>query len=191
MTISPSDTAIFVSTQTAALLTGKSIRTIHNWLGNTEIAGKDVPAGRIPGGAAKKIDLVSLAEHIPLTLTDTRVAWIIQADAGQPEAMKMVGLSFHEVDNYPLAVAWFEAAAKKGEADAMDLLSWHYINGSGVKKNIPVGVLWLAKAAELGLPTALIKLQQLGFDVGPVPLKEGVAFSPTDVHLHKKAGAKE
>lgn len=87
---------------------------------------------------------------------------------------------------YPLAVAWFEAAAKKGEADAMDLLSWYYINGSGVEKNIPTGVQWLAKAAELGLPTALIKLQALGFDVGPVSLKDGVAFSPTDVHLQKK-----
>lgn len=186
MTTSPSGTAIFISTQTAALLTGKTIRTIHNWLEAAEIAGKNVPAGHIPGGAAKKIDLFSLSEHILLPLTDELVEWIKLADAGNAEALKMVGLSFHKVGDYPLAVAWFEAAAKKGEVDAMDLLSWHYINGSGVEKNIPTGVLWLAKAAEQGLPTALIKLQALGFDVGPIPLKDGVAFSPTDVHLHKK-----
>ena len=43
----PRHSPIFVSTQTAALLTGKSVRTIHNWLESGVVMGRAVPAAHI------------------------------------------------------------------------------------------------------------------------------------------------
>ncbi|MBU2857962.1 sel1 repeat family protein [Acidithiobacillus ferrooxidans] len=156
---------IFVSTQTAAQLTGKSVRTIHNWLESGGILGKEVKAAHIPGGLMRRIDLSSIGANVQTEMTDGFLECVRQADAGDADGMNNVATYFYRSKEYRIAVGWFEAAAKKGHADAMELLSMCYVNGLGVEKNQVLGVQWLGKAAALGHSVAKAKLQALGFEV--------------------------
>ena len=169
--------SIFIGTPTAALLTGKSVRTVHNWLESGEIQGKEVPAARIPGGLVRQVNLSSIEPYICIPLNPELVDWIQQADGGDATALKLVGIAFSADQHHAIAVPWLEAAAKKGEVDAMDLLSWYYLNGAGVPENASIALQWLAKAAEKGLPTAKIKLKQLGFNVGTIVLTDGTVLT--------------
>lgn len=161
----PRHSPIFVSTQTAALLTGKSVRTVHNWLESGVILGKDMQAAHIPGGLMRRIDLSSIAANVPTEMTDAFLECVRQADAGNADGRNNVGTCFYRSKEYKIAVGWFEAAAKNGHADAMELLSMCYINGIGVEKNHALGIQWLGKAAALGHSVAKAKLQALGFEV--------------------------
>ena len=82
---------IFVSTQAAALLTGKSVRTIHNWLESGVIMGKAVPATHIPGGQMWQIDLSSIAANVQTEMTDEFLECVRRADAGDAKEMNNVG----------------------------------------------------------------------------------------------------
>lgn len=176
--------SIFIGTSTAALLTGKSVRTIHNWLESGEIQGKEVAGARIPGRFVRQVDLNSLKPHICISLNPELMDWIQQADNGDVTALKMVGIAFSAEQHHAIAAPWLEAAAKKGEVDAMDLLYWHYLNGEGVAQNSAMAMQWVAKAAEHGLPSAKIKLKQLGLDVGQIHLiGGGIVISPTEIYV--------
>ncbi|MBU2740869.1 sel1 repeat family protein [Acidithiobacillus thiooxidans] len=171
--------SVFISTQTTALLLGKTVRTIQNWIEAGTIQGKTLGAAHLPGGRRWQINLFDIEHHICIPLSPELVDWIQQADTGDAAALKKVGIAF-AVENYnTIAVQWIEAAAKKGDVDAMDLLSWHYLNGAGVTLDHSIAMQWMAKAAEHGLPTAKIKLQNLGFDVGSIHLNDGSSISPT------------
>ena len=155
---------VFVSTQTAALLTGRSVRTVHNWLESGVILGKNAQAAHIPGGLMRRIDLSSIAANVPTKMTDDFLECVRQADIGDADGMNNVGTYFYGSKEFKIAVGWFEAAAKKGHADAMEWLSICYINGTGIEKNHALGVQWLGKAADLGHRIAKAKLQALGFE---------------------------
>ena len=159
------ESTVNISTQTAAMLTGKSVRTINNWLENGTITGSRVQVDRGPGGLMWQIGLFGIAAHIPIDLTADSITEIARADAGDADGINNVGTCFYRSKEYRIAVGWFEAAAKKGHADAMELLSMCYVNGLGVEKNQVLGVQWLGKAAALGHSVAKAKLQALGFEV--------------------------
>lgn len=169
--------SVFISTQSTAMLTGKTVRTVHNWLESGVIQGKKMSANHLPGGMLRQIDLSSVESHICIALTPELIDCIQQADRGEATALKLVGIAFSAEQQHTIAVPWLEAAAKKGEVDAMDLLYWHYLNGEGVPKDASLALQWLAKAAEQGLPTAKIKLRHLGFEVGPIQLKDGSVYT--------------
>jgi hypothetical protein len=176
--------SIFIGTPTAGLLTGKSVRTIHNWLESGEIQGKEIPAARIPGGTIRQVDLSSIEPHMCIPLNPELVDWIQQADIGDAAALKKVGIAFSAEQYHAMAAPWIEAAAKKGEVDAMDLLSWYYLNGAGVAQDHSIAMQWLAKAAEKGLPIAKLKLKKLNLDMGQIHLiGGGVVISQTEVHI--------
>ncbi|AEM47699.1 Sel1 domain protein repeat-containing protein [Acidithiobacillus ferrivorans SS3] len=155
----------YISTQTAALLAGKSVRTINNWLESGSISGKRVHAERGPGGLMWKIDLSSMAAYIPMEMADACVQKIMQAEEGDADGMNHVGTYFYAANACKIAADWFEAAAKKGHADAMEWLSICYLNGIGVEKNHALGIQWLGKAAALGHSVAKAKLRALGFEL--------------------------
>ena len=113
----------------------------------------------------RRIDLSSIAANVPTEMTDEFLECVRQADAGDADGMNNVGTYFYRSKEYKIAVTWFEAAAKKGHADAMELLSMCYINGNGVEKNHAQGIQWIGKAAALGHSVAKAKLQALGFEV--------------------------
>ncbi|MBU2768232.1 sel1 repeat family protein [Acidithiobacillus ferrivorans] len=159
------NSSAYISTQTAALLAGKSVRTINNWLESGSISGKRVHAERGPGGLMWKIDLSSMAAYIPMEMADACVQKIMQAEEGDADGMNHVGTYFYAANACKIAADWFEAAAKKGHADAMEWLSICYLNGIGVEKNHALGIQWLGKAAALGHSVAKAKLRALGFEL--------------------------
>ncbi|MBU2842301.1 tetratricopeptide repeat protein [Acidithiobacillus thiooxidans] len=169
---------VFISTQTTALLMGKTARTVQNWIEAGTIQGKPLDTTHLPGGRRWQINLFDIESYICIPLNQELVDWIQQADTGDAKALKLVGIAFSAEQHHAIAVPWIEAAAKKGEVDAMDLLSWYYLNGAGVAQDHSIAMQWLAKAAKHGLPTAKVKLQKLGFDVGPIHLDGGTAISP-------------
>jgi TPR repeat protein len=155
----------FISPQMAALLTGKTVRTIHNWLDSGVIAGQQLPSSQVPSGVLRQVDLSSLAAKDQHCLLQAFVDGVKQADSGDAEALNQVGIYFYWSGDHAIASSFFEAAAKKGHADAMDFLSACYFNGKGVDKNQGLGLRWLGSAAALGHSLAQGKLRALGFEV--------------------------
>lgn len=157
-----SHTEQYISTLTAAMLTGKSVRTLQRWRDEGTLQGMEIDGVRRGSGGIKlMISLNSLAPHISIPLDDEKSAMIIRADHAEPEAMNAVALAFYGAGQYGIAVSWFEAAAGKGHLDAMDWLSDCYINGVGVEKNDARAIQWLGKAAEHGHRIAIAKLEVL------------------------------
>ena len=149
MTISD-DSNLFICAQTAALLTGKTDRTIINWLESGTIKGKTVHAGHLPRGQIWKIDLFSMAEHIPTELTEEFMESVKNAEAGDAQETANVATYFYKPDTYKIALNWFELAAKRGNADAMNWLWDSYFHGYGVEPDFAVAIQWLGKAAKQG-----------------------------------------
>ena len=57
---------------------------------------------------------------------------------------------FYKPDTYKIALNWFELAAKRGNADAMNWLWDSYYHGYGVEPDFAVAIQWLGKAAKQG-----------------------------------------
>lgn len=150
-TMTPSDDpGLLVCTQTAALLTGKTDRTIINWLESGAVKGKTVHAGHLPRGQTWKIDLSSMAEHIPTELTGEFIESVKKAEAGDARETTNVAIYFSRSGAHKIAVHWFELAAKRGDADAMNWLWDCYYHGYGVEPDFAVAIQWLGKAAKQG-----------------------------------------
>lgn len=153
-----------ISTQTAALLTGKAMRTVQHWVADGGV--ENVAVERRRPGIERDRSLVSLEDlstRIPIALTPERIEAIMLANAGELDAMLQVGLEFFAGQEHKIAAEWFHIAAKKGQVDAMEWLSVCYLNGQGVAEDPAEGLQWLSKAASLGHPVAKVKLQALGF----------------------------
>ena len=154
-----SPASALVGTQTAAMLTGKTIRTVNNWLESGIISGKQVPAERGPSGLLWKIDLSSLAPFIPVPVKEQEA--ILLADSGDADAQNDVALHFFTADQYGIAVPWFETAAAKGHADAMEWLATCHFKGLGVEKNQAMGLKWLGEAATREHAIARFKIDSM------------------------------
>ena len=141
----------YISTQTAAQLTGKTIRTIHNWLESGSIKGKTIEAGHLPGGQIVRVDISSMAQQIPTELTDEFLACVKHAEEGDAQEATNVATYFYRSPaTQKIAVSWFELAAKRGNADAMEWLWDSYYHGYGVEPDFAVAIQWLGKAAKQG-----------------------------------------
>ena len=140
----------YISTQTAALLSGKTIRTIHNWLESGSIKGKAIKAGHLPGGQIVRVDISSMAKQIPTELTDKFLACVKHAEAGDAQDTTNVATYFSMSGAHKIAVSWFELAAKRGNADAMEWLWDSYYYGYGVEPDFAIAIQWLGKAAKQG-----------------------------------------
>jgi len=75
---------------------------------------------------------------------------IVEAAAGDAEAQNNVALLFLDADKPDLCLHWLTLAVDQGHPDAMHNLSKLYIQGCGTLKNDSLGLMWLAKAADLG-----------------------------------------
>jgi hypothetical protein len=146
----PDNSSLLISTQTAALLTGKTIRTINNWLESGTIKGHTIPASHLPHGQIWQIDLASMAEHIPTELTDEFLESVKKAEAGDAQEASNVAAVLAKSGADKIAIAWFELSAKMGNADAMNWLWDIYYNGYGVDPDFAVAIQWLGKAAKHG-----------------------------------------
>jgi len=142
------DNTIFVSLNTAAMLTGKSTRTIRSWL-ETGIA----KGGESLNDSIEKnlvVDLRSINQHIPVELTPTLIDSIDKSEAGISEETTNIAIAFSKSHADKIAIQWFELAAKQGNNDAMNWLWDIYYNGYGVEPDFAVAIQWLGKAAKHG-----------------------------------------
>lgn len=157
----PNHATLLINTQTAAMLTGKTSRTITNWLETGVIQGESVRAGHLPQGQLWQVDISSMAAHIPAELTDEFLESVKKAESGDAQETTNVGVQLYKAGSQKIALDWFELAAKRGNADAMEWLWDSYYYGRGTESNYAVAVQWLGKAAEHGSMIAKATLNNL------------------------------
>ncbi|MCE5387069.1 MAG: SEL1-like repeat protein [Acidithiobacillus sp.] len=145
---------LWISTQTASLLTGKVTKTIYRWADDGAIQTQQ-EGGRL------QIDLESLGAQIEIPIDDELRHQVRLAEEGRASAMLEIGLLFLQAQLPELAFRWFEQAARKGHLDAMDWLSICYAEGIGVAANGPLALRWLGEAAAHGHLIAKAKVQAL------------------------------
>jgi TPR repeat protein len=85
------------------------------------------------------------------------------------DAMAKKGKEAYDAQHYEAALRWFSKAADLGNTDAMRGMSWIYVNGRGVPKDIAEGMRWLRMAADRGNTDAMTSIGY-GYEQG-----EGVA----------------
>ncbi len=85
-----------------------------------------------------------------------------EAEAGDPAAMTLLGLRYHEglgvTQDFAAAFDWFQKAAQSGNAEAQYRLGTYYRSGLGVGRDDLAAVEWLQKAADQGDPVHLFDL---------------------------------
>jgi hypothetical protein len=158
------DDTDYIRTPTAAMLIGKSIRTVHNWLESGIITGKKIPYPGIPAGFAQKINLLSMQSFIPFAMTNEITKSIYKVDKSNDcnsEEIVKIGLLFYGVKHYKIAVDWFSYSAKQGNHEAMFLLSECFFKGLGVEKSHATSLQWLGKSSEKGNMRATAKINQI------------------------------
>ena len=88
---------------------------------------------------------------------------IIEASAGNSQAMKDLGMAYFEGSvlskNYSKALEWLQKAANAGETDCYYTIGTIYEKGGdGVQKDVDEAMRWYNKAADLGDEDAKLKL---------------------------------
>ena len=77
------------------------------------------------------------------------------AQSGSPSAMRTLGdlyrVGLGVEQNGPLAMKWYEAAAQRGDVEAMGDIGRLYLKGwSGIQRDSTLGLRWVAEAASRG-----------------------------------------
>ncbi len=133
-----------ISLSAAALLTGKSIKTMQRWCDEGKI-----PFRIIDKRDKKVIAIKSILPFTPLLFEDAHL--IAGAANGDAESQNELGLIYLEAKQFHIAFYWFQSASKKCHADAMHYLSIFYQKGNmGVKKDEQLSLNWLSMAAANG-----------------------------------------
>jgi TPR repeat protein len=149
-----------IATQTASMLTGKTLRTIQRLVSDGEISSIHPDNEQAATGNVKKmVDIHEVAPYLPIPLTDELVTYALQADSGDPEGVNLIGIYYQKLKEYKIAFRWYETGAKKGHPDAMDNLSTCYFRGFGVDADFTLGMEWLSSAASRGHMIAKEKLK--------------------------------
>jgi TPR repeat protein len=148
---------VFISINTAAMLTGKSTKTIRNWMDSGVIKKRfDDNSNN-----NTEIDISSIDEHIPTELTPAFLESVKRSEAGISEETTNIAIAFSSSHADKIAIPWFELAAKQGNNDAMFWLWKNYQTGCGVEPDFAVAIQWLGKAAKHGSITAQTTVESL------------------------------
>jgi TPR repeat protein len=152
-----------VSTVMASLLTGKATKTIYRWVDDgllpAQQAEGDWSGGKI--GGKLLFSLADLRPHLAIPITPDLENALEDANEGKASGFNEVALLFAEAGHFDIALRWFEMAAKKGHADAMEWLATCYLEGLGTAPSTPHAIEWLGKAAAAGHLVALAKIDAL------------------------------
>lgn len=149
-----SNNTVFVTINTAAMLTGKSTKTIRNWIDSGVIKKRTDDNN-------SEIDILSIDEHIPTELTPAFLESVKKSESGMSEETTNIAIAFSISHADKIAIPWFELAAKQGSNDAMFWLWKNYQNGCGVEPDFAVAIQWLGKAAKHGSITAQTTVESL------------------------------
>ena len=162
----PADTLHPISLATAAVLTGRSMRT---WQRRIEEGA--VP--RLGDGRGALVPFAAVRPALALDLTDEDVAMLVRADQGDAAAQADVGARFalaalQEAEagrggdalvapvaargggSMVAALHFLRQAAQQGQADAMHWLGVLHAAGLGEGDGQALALMWIAKAAAHG-----------------------------------------
>lgn len=134
-----------VSLQTAIAITGKSRRTLWRRIEAADLR-RDGENSRnktlLDGDWVRQNGLVNMDDE----------AWrlVLAADGGDADAQNEVGVLFLEAKIDAVALYWFEQAAAQNHADALHWLAHCHVAGKGAPENHALGMMYLARAANLG-----------------------------------------
>jgi TPR repeat protein len=150
-----------ISLRIAALLTGKSIKTIQRWCDERKLYS------RVVDFRGKRVTTVG--SILPFTdILPADAGLIVHADSGDAAAQNEIGVILLEAGKPHIALDWFRAAAARDHADAMHWLSKYYLCGTmGVEQNQDIAMKWLAAAAAHGHIIAKAQLRALPLTSSP------------------------
>lgn len=151
-----------VGTQVAALLIGKSNKTLYRWA-EEERLSPIVETTSTSSKAFRKMyfDLEELKPYLAIPFDRSLEEDIARVEAGEADAYTEVGLRFFAAEHHEQAFHWFEIAAQKGHVDAMDWLATCYLEGLGAPVDRAAAMEWLGRAARAGHILAQEKIEAL------------------------------
>jgi TPR repeat protein len=137
-----------INLATASTLTGWSKRTLWRRISDGTLKRTDNDG--VMDDKKTKVDLDTIKPHICVPIEAGDLDLIEKADGGSAEAQTDLALLFLSHARLESAVFWLELAAKQNHANAMYLLGRCYIEGTGLLKDENIGIMYIAKAANLG-----------------------------------------
>lgn len=130
----------------AAALLGVSKRTVWRRVSDGQL-------GQVLNGApgeCTRVGLVQVLAMAEVTLDESERALVVAADRGAATAQCEFGLWLRGRGQLNEAFRWFQAAARQGEADAMQWLGRALLTGEGVRADRAEGMRWLRRAEQAG-----------------------------------------
>jgi TPR repeat protein len=153
---------MYVGTQVASLLVGKSQKTLYRWVEEEKLAPKVQTPSSGPKAFQKMLfNLEDLKPYLTIPVDGALEEDLARAEAGEADAYTEVGLRFFAAERYDQAFRWLELAAQKGHADGMDWLATCYLRGLGTPENRAAAMEWLGRAARAGHVLAQKKIQAI------------------------------
>ena len=134
-----------VSLQTAIVITGKSRRTLWRRIEEADLR-RDADNSRnrtlLDGDWVRQNSLVDMG--------DEEWGLVLAGVGGDAAAQNGEGGVFLEAKIEAAALYWFEQAAAQNHADALHWLAHCHVAGKGAPENHALGMMYLARAANLG-----------------------------------------
>lgn len=140
----------FISLFTAESMTGLSRRTLWRRVGEGVL---HTETAQVEPGDAARVDVDEVIKLSALRLEHADRALIVDADRGVAAAQCDLGLLLLTLPGggqSPLAVKWFERAARQAYPEAMYWLGRLQVAGTGCAPNERGGIDWIARAANQG-----------------------------------------
>lgn len=120
--------------------------------------------------------------------------WLLAAsDAGNSDAMLLLGEDSYMDEKYRLARRWYKAAADLGNSEAMRRMGDLYFQGEGIRENIKIAHMWYRKSAQAGNGTAAFQLA-MNYRIGevvPCNYSESLTYFIQAAHLGVDAACTE
>lgn len=145
-----------ISLESAIALTGLSRRTWWRHIAEGQV-------NRVADDARGRA-MLAWADVLPrlsAPLDAPEQALVLLADAGDASAQNDLGQIFFAQAQFKAAGYWWQQAAKKGHADAMQWLGHCYLTGQGVMPDEYLALMWIARAAAHGHVIAQAQMRGL------------------------------
>lgn len=96
------------------------------------------------------------------------------ADEGHAPSQALLGYLLDRAEENEAAFAFYDEAARQGNADGMYGLGTLYLNGEGIEQSNEMAVMWITRAAEAGHDGATMALAKAYLDgsLGLSPSRE-------------------
>lgn len=150
----------------ASVVLGRSERTVRRWCddGTLRLIGSDA-AGRALVSVEQVLDMLEHdaagSEPGPTYARDHWMRLVLDADAGNADALACLGTELLQRGRHAGAVSLLSEAAQQQHADAMHWLSHCHLHGLGVERDADLALMWLHRAAAQGHAVARAQSQAL------------------------------